>query len=372
MPGICSPTVALDAMTPRAVEWLWPNRLAIGKLAMFDGDPGRGKSLVTLDLTARVSTGRPLPDATGAAPPANVLIIQGEDDAADTVLPRLRALGADLARIFVLRPNDLSKRGPFCLPQQIDVLRRALVIDKPRLLVIDPISAFLDRQTLASSDQSVRRALTPLAALLTRHACAGILVRHLNKTGAAKSLYRGGGSIGFNAACRSAWLFATDPEDKSRVIMAQIKNNLAAPQESLAYRVVLDGPDGMPIPRWLGPSTLSADQLLAGRKIVALLLRDRAAEFLPEFLATGPRPTSEIWDAARQEGISRRILQEARKHLGIHSVRVWNGHKLLTYWLREGQKLPEGISPGQHPDDIDDLFADVRAQYPLDPLEDND
>jgi len=359
--------IALAEIKPRVVDWLWPNRLALGKLAMFDGDPGRAKSLVTLDLSARITTGRPMPDGTGVAAPANVLIIQGEDFADDTVLPRLRALGADLTRIFVFRKDFLDKSGSFSLPRHVKVLENALAINKPRLLVIDPITAFLGRRIIASSDQSIRRALTPLAELLGQHGCAGILVRHLNKHPSSKSLYRGGGSIGFNAACRSSWLFDFDPKNKGRLIMAQIKNNLAAPQGSIGYQVVLAGTE--PILEWLGPSPLSADQLLANRRTVPSVTRDLACEFLSEFLLDGPRPTSEIWEAAHTAGLGRRTLQYARKQLGINSSRVWNGQKLVTYWLMEGQKLPDTIPPEHRPDDIDDLFADVRAQYPLDPLD---
>src|SRR5438105_12229399 len=87
------PVIAINELKPRTMSWLWPNRLAVGKLSMFDGDPGRGKSLVTLDLCARVTTGRPMPDGTGGGESANVLIVQGEDLADDTMLPRLRALG---------------------------------------------------------------------------------------------------------------------------------------------------------------------------------------------------------------------------------------------------------------------------------------
>ena len=136
---------------------------------MFDGDPGRGKSLVTLDLCARVTSGRPMPDGTGTADPANVAIIQGEDFADDTVAPRLLSLGADLARVFIFGSDLLRKSGPFTLPSQIPVLDHALAANKPRLLIIDPIMAFLDRSVLSASDQSIRRALTPLADLAEQH-----------------------------------------------------------------------------------------------------------------------------------------------------------------------------------------------------------
>jgi hypothetical protein len=347
-----NPMIPLSQLQPRVLSWLWPGRLGLGKLAIFDGDPGRGKSLVTLDLCARITTGRPMPDGSGGEP-ANVAIIQGEDFADDTILPRLKALGADLGRVFVFGSEFLEGKGPFRLPTHTEILRQGTI--------------------MACDDQSIRRALKPLAELVNDYGCACILVRHLNKSGGSRSLYRGGGSIGFSAACRSCWLFDFDPRDHGRLIMAQTKNNLAARQESLAYRIVPQiGAE--PLLEWLGTSPLTADELLgrAGRQAAVPLLRELADEFLTAFLEDGPRTTDEIWDAAREEGLQRRTLQNARKLLKIDSVRVWNGQKQLTYWLLAGQKLPDTIPPEHRPDDIDDLFAGVREQYPLDPLDDDE
>jgi hypothetical protein len=314
-----------------------------------------------------------MPDGSGGGEPGNVVIIQGEDGADDTIVPRLRALGADLSRVFVFCRDFLEKEGPFSIPTHIKILKDALAVAKPRLLIIDPIMAFLDRKIMAYSDQCIRRALGPLAELVSSCGCACILVRHLNKTGNSRSVYRGGGSIGFNAACRSSWLFDYDPDDQGRLIMAQVKNNLAAPQESLAYRIVPRA-GAEPILEWLGPNPLTADLLLtrAGRKPVPPLFKELAGEFLPTFLDDGPRTTEEIWKAARAQGLQRRTLQNARRLLEISSVRVWNGKRQLTYWLLPGQKLPDTIPPEHRPDDIDDLFAAVREKYPLDPLDEDD
>ena len=110
----------------------------------------------------------------------------------------------------------------------------------------------------------------------------------------------------------------------------------------------------------------------SGRKTFALLPRDLACDFLPAILEDGPLPTSEIWPAAREQGLQRRTLQDARHLLGISSVRVWNGKKLLTYWLLPGQKLPDTIPAEHRPEDIDDLFAELREKYPLDPLDEDE
>ena len=361
--------VPMAQLTRRPLTWLWQGRLALGKLAMFDGDPARAKSLVTLDLCARITTGRPMPDGTGGGQPENAVIILGEDVAEDTVVPRLQALGADLGRIFVFASDFLAEQGPFRLPVHARILGEQLEIHQPRLLVIDPITAMLEASINANHDQSVRAALSPLVELADHHRCAVILVRHLNKIKGSHAMYRGGGSIAFNAACRSSWLFDFDPNDASRLIMAQIKNNLAPLQPSLAFRLVqqeaADHKDAPPTLEWLGPSSLTAEQLLTrtGAKPGLGSAHDRAWEFLPAFLENGPRPTGEIWDAARQQNLQRRVLQIVRRELGILSRRVWTGDKQLTYWY-----LPGAVDFPM--DEFDKLIAYQQARFPPDPLDD--
>jgi hypothetical protein len=358
----------------RPLHWLWPGRLARGKLSIFDGDPELGKSLVTLDLCARLTTGRPFPDGAALAEPANVLILNAEDAAEDIILPRLRALGADLGRVFHFDKKYLDRRGPFRLPSHTDLLDRALTQTRAALVVLDPIMAFLDPCIQIASDTSVRLALAPLANLVDGHGCHLIMVRHLNKTGHFRALYRGGGSIGLLAACRSAFLFARDPKDPARAVMAQIKNNLGPRQPSLGYRIV-SGDAGQPVVEWLGESNLGADQLLAaaGRKPYLPGPRDRARDFLFAFLEAGPRSTLDIWRAAQAEGLARRTLQRLRPQLKISFKTAWVNNRLLTYWLLEGQQLPPDIAP-RDPEipSLEPWLAPLREKYPVNPLADDD
>src|SRR5881397_2909601 len=117
---------AASQIVARPVAWLWPGRLALGKLAILDGDPGVGKSLLTLDLCARLTTGRPFPDGNLGPGPASAIVVNGEDAAADTIVPRLHALGADLHRVFPLDSGDFDA-GRLALPAHLDVLANALV-----------------------------------------------------------------------------------------------------------------------------------------------------------------------------------------------------------------------------------------------------
>ena len=354
----------------RAVAWLWPGRLALGKLAILDGDPGLGKSLVTLDLCARLSTGGALPDGTPGAEPANVIVLNGEDGEEDTIGPRLQALGADLERVY-LPPRERDQAGePIRFPAQASILDAALTATRARLVVIDPIMAFLDPVILNSSDPSVRRALLPLARLADKHGCAILFVRHLNKCGGGRSVYRGGGSIAFLGACRSGWLIARDPHAPERCVLAQVKNNLAFAQASLAYRV--RRPEaGTPTVVWEGPSPWTADELLANRPVATAPRRDRACEFLSALLAAGPQTSRDIWTAARQLDLSERTIERAKHDLAIRSIPVGIGATRISYWLLPGQQLPDPSPDHDAPADLEPWLAPLREQFPpATPLDD--
>lgn len=363
---------AVDQLAPRLVSWLWPGRLALGKLAILDGDPGLGKSLVALDLCARLSTGRPFPDDGPGPGPANALVLNGEDGAADTIRPRLQALGADLSRVFVLEVDDDTGAALLRLPTQTDLLEAAMARTQARLVVIDPLMEFLDPSICTGSDQSVRRALAPLARLAAKYQCVILLVRHLNKRGGPHASYRGGGSIGFLAACRSGWLIAPEPHVPHRRVLAQVKNNLAPPQPSLAYEIVAQ--EGAPPSlSWLGVSPLTADQLLEGAATAEYGgPRDRAKEFLTDFLEDGARTVREIWATAEEQGVSWRTLRRAKQDLQIRSQRVRVDDQLLHYWLLRGQELPPTVPPEAVPPSLEEWLAPLREKYPPStPLDDD-
>jgi hypothetical protein len=352
--------VPLSQLVPRSVNWLWPGRLALGKLAILDGDPDLGKSLVTLDLCARLSTGRDFPDGQPSGGPANSVVLSDEDNAEDTILPRIQALGGNPERVFVMPHNDSGSSGPFRIPTHLDALDAALERMAARLLVIDPIVAFLEQGAHFRDDQSVRRALSPLAALAERRQCVAKMVRHLNKSGASRSLYRGGGSIGIVAACRSAWLAVRDPNDPKRCVLAQVKNNLAAPQPSLVYEVQrrVDAP---PTLAWHGTSELRADQLLAAAaRIDPLGPRQRARDFLLEFLRDGPRLAREFWPVAQRHGLSKRTLWRARRDLDIRSHRLYMQGRQVSYWCLPGQVPPSDPTVP----DLEPWLAPLREQFP--------
>lgn len=352
--------VPFSQLTPRAVEWLWLNHLGFGKLAMLDGDPDQGKSFLALDLCARLSTGRPMPDGSPGPGVVPSLILQDEDSAEDTARPRLQALGADLSHVHTWR--DLYGRS-ICIPADLELLEGALAKTGARFLVLDPIMAYLDQTVTANSDQGVRRALSPLAHLLDRLGAAGLMVRHINKQGGTRAIYRGGGSIGLLAACRSGWLVGPDPQQPQRRVLAQTKNNLAEPQPSLAYELQPQ-PRGPPTLVWLGPTAWTANQLLAALESKPCPKRDRAGAFLVNFLRDGPQESRAVWAAAQREGITVTTLRRAKKKQCIRSERVVRDGVQRTYWLLESHQPPAGDASSSITPDLAQFFAEMEKKYP--------
>jgi hypothetical protein len=351
------------------VSWLWPECLPLGKPVILDGDPDLGKSLIALDLRARLSTGRLFPDGKCGPGPANALVLSAEDTAADTIVPRLRRLGADLDRVSVWNRERDDENWPWRFPAHIDRLDEALAQTDARLAVIDPLMAFLDESVLCASDQSVRRGLAPLFRLADKHRCTLLMQRHLNKQGGGRAVYRGLGSIAFVAVCRCALLVARDPHVPGRCVLAQVRHSLGAAQPSLAYQIRAEA-DGLPTVDWLGTSPLSADDLLSGAARRGQGPRDQAADFLAQFLAGGPRTSREIWEAAQEAGLAARTLNRAKKGLGIRCRRVHSDGRPVSYWLLPGQELS---AEKFGDDEVGRWLAELERQYPPpNPLDEED
>jgi hypothetical protein len=365
VPPLSDDFIPLSQVTRRPVRWFWPGRLAWGKLALLQGDAGLGKSLLTLHLAACLTTGRPLPDGSPVAEPAGVIIFNGEDTEEDTTAARLEALGADPGRVFIPGRSGDDAAEPLSFPSNVAVLERALARTQARLVVLDPVTAFLDRGVNCNSEASVRRALRPLAKLAQRYGCVVLLVLHLNKRGGRRALYRGLGSVAFAAVCRSAWLVAADPVEPGRRVLAQVKNNNADAQPSLVYALTCAG-DGPPQVSWLGVSDLTAEQLLEARrpKAAAALQRDAACEALAALLAEGAKTSRQVWAMAEKEGISERTLRRARRALDVRSKRVYIEGRPVSYWLLPGQQLPPDVKADGIPDELEQWLRPLCEKYP--------
>jgi hypothetical protein len=322
----------LSEVEPEQIEWLWPGRLPLGKLAVLDGDPGLGKSALTLDL----------PNG-GRCGPAGVVLLSAEDGLEDTIRPRLDAAGAATERIVALSMIGVGTRAErlVSLTQDLDAIEAAIGRVGAALVVIDPLMAFLTGKTDSHKDQDIRRALAPLAALAERTGAAVLIVRHLNKAAGGNTLYRGGGSIGIIGAARAGLVVAPDPEDPERRILAANKHNLSRAARSLVFQVG-SASNGAARVEWGGVSDLTAGDILKEPEDPegASLLSDAKA-FLLEELAGGPVGAEAVKKDARGAGVSERTLKRAKSALGVKSKKGSDGS--WSWVLPEGR--PEGGQP---------------------------
>jgi hypothetical protein len=346
-----------DVETER-VAWLWRGWLALGKISVLDGDPGLGKSAVVLDIAARVSTGRPFADGseceTGAG---GVVILSAEDGLADTIKPRLEAAGADTSRISSLGTvwegrGERRHERTLSLPEDITLIEREVRRIEARLVIVDPLMAFLPKKIDAYKDQDVRRALAPFASMAERTRVALQVVRHLSKSEGSSPIYRGGGSIGIIGAARMGALVAKDPKDEERRVLAPTKNNLAVHPKSLLYGLE-EADNGAVRVIWAGQSEYSASELLQTVRVDNADARREAEDFLKSLLSDGPVPKATVEEEAKAANISNGTLRRAKSSLGVDAAREneVGGERGAGRWV---WKLPaaEETDYGVQPHDV--------------------
>jgi len=334
--------VNLSTVQPMPVNWLWPGRIAIGKLTLLAGDPGLGKSFITLDFAGRVSCGAGWPDAPELrSEPAGVVLLSAEDDLADTIRPRLDAAGAKADRIAALHAvrrydeTGAERAGTFNLADDLQALELAIgQVPNCRLVILDPISAYLGGEVDSHRNSDIRALLSPLADLAARRGVAVLAVTHLRK-GEGPSMYRATGSLAFVAAARAVYVVARDKEDLTgeRRFMLPVKNNLGADRNGLAYRLSTDA-GAVPCVEWeRDPVTMTADEALEpARKRLdddGDSARKEAADWLRAALADGPVPAAEIIRRAKADGLCKRTLDSAKGALGVRSRK---GHETGAAW----------------------------------------
>lgn len=350
--GFMSLLDPVSAIERKPLRWLWPWRVPLGKLTILAGDPGLGKSLLLLDLAARVSKGHLLPDG-GSAESGDVIVVSAEDDPADTIRPRLEAAGADLARVHILRgcyqhtENGKLRIRDFSLAD-LEILTDALdaIAEQGRtvrLVVIDPISAYLG--DLDGNDNGgIRGLLRPLAELAARRAVAIIGLSHLNKAAGMAAMHRVTGSLAFVAAARAVYLLVADQEQKARKLFLPLKCNLGPDVGGLAFRIESDG-DGVPCLRWeAGAVDQQADALLAEPQGERQSEQQDAEAWLREVLSEGPVPAVELRRQAGESGVAWRTLARAKRAAGAVSLREG------TTWVWKLQECQEcqDSTPGTH------------------------
>lgn len=309
----------------RKVDWLWPGWIPLGELTVIDGDPGTGKSQLTIDLAACLSKGRsmPLSQKTTKREPANSIILSSEDDAATVIGPRLDAAGANAKRIW----NAGIDSEPRQFPKHLSWLEREIIERSAKMVVLDPFYGFLSIKIDSNSDHKIRAPLSALALIAHRTGAAIILIRHLNKKSDESPLYRGGGSIAITAHCRSAIILGRDPDDPDTRVMAMNRSSLGLSPQSLAYSIVSVENDlgGSSRIRWTGPVDLAAGDIVGqkrkgGQGQGRPSKMDEYVEHIQELLADGEMPSSELQKQVMDYNqISESTYKRARQQAGVKS-----------------------------------------------------
>ena len=318
---------------PQEIDWLWYERIAIGKVTVIAGDPGLGKSLITSALASHVSNGAAWPVDRATCEAGDVLILSAEDDPDDTIRPRLDAAGADVSKVhYVGLVNDYRhdgtpyKRG-FDIDTDLDLIER-LIKSHPgtRVVSIDPVSAFLGK-TDSHNNAQMRGLLAPLSALAAKYKIAIILVTHLNKGSATNAMHRITGSLALVAAARASYLVSKDPDNPVRRLMLPMKNNLGGDLYGFAYSIAV-AENGAPYVLWEDKLVeVTADDVLnnVDESDEDTPARDEAKAWILAQLENGAVPSKEIFCKARQDGIAKRTLDRAKSALEIESTRK-DGH----------------------------------------------
>lgn len=341
----CIHAETLDNVKEKPLLWLWKNRIPQNKVTIFGGNPDAGKSLVSLDLTARLSQGRDFPDGEkNDLGPVEVALLFCEDDVADTVKPRLMAAGADCSKVYrvfgsAFDPDGSKKERHIAFDTDLLKLENFLQQHRGiRFLVVDPISSYLGEASMVK-ETDVRRVLIPLAELAARLEITVLLIAHLNKRSDVSALHKIMGAVAISGVARAAWMFAEDPENEDSYLMLRGKLNVGKKTEGLRYSIhAKEIPDcgEAPFVKWEGTTDVSAGQVLGlfgpmGGQSKPDKTTD-AATWLNGFLSSGHKPAADVVSAAAREGIKDRTLKRAKSTLGVDSFKQAD----TWYW-----RLPE-------------------------------
>ncbi len=308
--------IKMSEIQSQEVSWLWYPFIPYGKLTIIQGDPGDGKTTLVLNIAAWLSKGEGLDSEMKLSEPVNVIYQSAEDGLADTVKPRLELAGADCERILVIDEKEKS------LSMVDERLEKAIVQTKARMLILDPIQAYLGGGMDMNRANEARDMTKKLGALAEKHQCAIVLIGHMNKAAGNKAAYRGMGSIDFFAVARSVLLVGRVEGEPNIRAVVQIKNNLAAFGQPKAFALSEDGF------QWLGDYEIMADEVLGGiaPKVNKMELAKRMLRELA--LASNAVLSNEIFDMADEQGISKRTLENAKRELGIRARKINNS----WYW----------------------------------------
>ena len=299
------PMLCYEDIEQTSVEWLWFPYLPFGKLTIIQGNPGEGKTYFAMMLTAACTNRKTFPNMEEIEP-FNVIYQTAEDGMGDTIKPRLVEAGADLSRVMVIDDTEEA------LTLSDDRIEKAIRQNQVRLLIIDPVQAFIGADVDMNRANEVRPVFRKLGMIAEQTGCAIVLIGHLNKSSGTQSTYRGLGSIDIMAAVRSLIFIGKVKKDPTTRVLLHEKSSLAPPGETMAFK--LGDEEGF---RWVGAYEISADELLDGKEGKPTETKlQRGAKLIQELLTDGNTITiREVDEKAKAQGISQRTMREVRSRM---------------------------------------------------------
>ena len=312
------PMLCYKDIEQTSVEWLWFPYIPFGKLTIIQGNPGEGKTYFAMMLTAACTNRKLFPNMEDIEP-FNVIYQTAEDGMGDTIKPRLVEAGADLSRVMVIDDSEEV------LTLSDDRIEKAVRQNHVRLVIIDPVQAFIGADVDMNRANEVRPVFRKLGMIAEKTSCAIVLIGHLNKSSGTQSTYRGLGSIDIIAAVRSLIFIGKVRKDPTTRVLIHEKSSLAPPGETMAFK--LGDEEGF---RWVGAYEISADELLDGKEGKATETKlERGAKLIQELLVDKNEISiRELDDKAKEQGISGRTMRD---------VRSWMKNE-LEYWINEKQE----------------------------------
>ncbi len=300
--------ISMDEVPVEEVQWLWYPYIPYGKLTIIHGDPGEGKTTLILQLAALLSRGEPLPCDDRPQEPVKIIYQTAEDGLGDTIKPRLLAGNADCSQIKVIDESDAALT---LLDERVE---QAISETGAKVMILDPVQAYVGVGVDMNRANEVRTVLAQLGKIAEKYKCAMILVGHLNKAQGAKNQYRGLGSIDFQAAARSVLVVGRVKDRPEVRVMAHEKSSLAPEGQPIAFELSAD--NGF---QWLGHYDISIDDLLSG--VSRERESDMAEKLILDCLSDGRYPQQALMDKAKHMGISKRVVDEAKKRMNVQSVK---------------------------------------------------
>lgn len=300
------PMIRMSEVQQTEVDWLWYPYIPFGKLTIIQGNPGEGKTFFAMQLAAACTNRKFLPQMEPFEP-FNMIFQTAEDGLGDTVKPRLLSAEANLERVLVIDDAD----NPLTLADER--IENAIRENNARLVIIDPLQAFLGANVDMNRANEVRPIFRRLAEVAQSTSCAIVMIGHLNKASGSQSTYRGLGSIDITAVVRSLLFIGKVRSDPTTRVIVHEKSSLAPPGQSLAFS--LGDEKGF---RWIGAYDISAEDLLAGGEgSKTELKQEQAVKLIEEFLSEGRKVSiAEINKEATERGISERTVRLERNSMG--------------------------------------------------------